>query len=719
MGKHRWGWKQARRVALLVVVILATAAPSALAAGPAARVARIGAAPGAQALSLVLPLRADLSGLRRLAAAVSDPASPQYGQYRSIAELARRYGASAADRARVTSFLRRFGARDVRIDRTGLFADATMSVTAAQHAFGTALARFQAGRATRFVAPATGPRVPAALHGAATGVVGLDTRPLFGAKPAIARAAQFDHLPGRLSPDNQYSGYPSRSGTPSGCAGALADRGFTPNQYLTAYDLAGLQSAGATGAGERVALIEIDGYRYSDITAFAGCFGLGVPAVNGYGVNLRHPLAPGGESTLDLEVLDAAAPGLKAVDVYESQSRASDVLRSLTAPLQNGNRVPEVISASLGTCEPALAASIGASGVRAVEGELALTTAAGISVLAATGDTGSSDCIGNNGPVAALAVNFPASSPYVTGVGGTNVALNAANQIDAQIVWNDAPYNVGAGGGGFSRLFSRPSYQKGFETLPRRGLPDVAMLSDPLPGYAVYCTASDCAQGGPGPWIAVGGTSAATPLLAGGLALVDQVLRLHQKQNLGLVNPLLYRIARENPTVGVFSDVTSSDNDLGAILPSGSKHPLGCCSAGPGYDMATGLGGVDLGKLAFLAVADQPAIATVGVSVRRQRVLARNSLAARLTCSRRCLVAASATITVPGARPIQLASDRHLLLRTGSHAATMHLSTAQARTIRAALGRHRTVIAEVRAVLTESGGNVEATSRPRALRITG
>lgn len=719
MGKHRWGLEQARRTALLVVVILVTAAPAALAAGPAAHVARIGAAPGAQSLSLVLPLRADIAGLRRLAAAVSDPASAQYGQYRSIAQLARRYGASAADRARVTSVLRRAGARDVRIDRTGLFADATMTVAAAQRTFGTALARFETGRATRFVAPAAGPRLPADLRGAATGVVGLDTRPLFGARPAIARAAQFAHRPGRLSADNEYSGYPSRSGTPSGCAGALADRGFTPNQYLTAYNLAGLQSAGATGAGERVALVEIDGYRYSDITAFADCFGLGVPAVNGYGVNLRHPLAPGGESTLDLEVLDAAAPGLKAVDVYESQSRASDVLRSLTAPLQNGNRVPEVISASLGTCEPALAASIGASGVRAVEGELALTTAAGISVLAATGDTGSSDCIGNNGPVAALAVNFPASSPYVTGVGGTNVSLNPANQISAQIVWNDAPYNVGAGGGGFSRLFGRPSYQKGFQSLPRRGVPDVAMLSDPLPGYAVYCTAADCAQGGPGPWIAVGGTSAATPLLAGGLALVDQVLRLHQKQNLGLVNPLLYRIARENPTVGVFSDVTTSDNDLGTILPSGDKHPLGCCSANSGYDMATGLGGVDLGKLAFLAVADQPALAAVGVSVGRQHILPHRALVARVSCSRRCLVAASATITVPGARPIRLASRRHLLLGKGSRAAIVHLTAAQARTIRAALNHHHTVIADVRAVLTESGGNVEATSSTRRLRITG
>ena len=78
-----------------------------------------------------------------------------------------------------------------------------------------------------------------------------------------------------------------------------------------------LQQAGFEGQGERVALIEIDGFRYTDLRNFSKCFGLATPAINGFGVGLKKPLAPGGESTLDLEVLDAAAPKLKAVDVYE------------------------------------------------------------------------------------------------------------------------------------------------------------------------------------------------------------------------------------------------------------------------------------------------------------------------------------------------------------------------------------------------------------------
>src|SRR5581483_4975167 len=226
--------------------------------------------------------------------------------------------------------------------------------------------------------------------------------------------------------------------------------------------------------GERVALIEIDGFRYSDLRTFAGCFQLPVPAINGYGVGIGRPLSPGGESTLDLEVLDAAAPRLKEIDVYESRARAADVLRSLTAPLQNHGKTPQVISASLGTCEPALVESIGYAGVRAVEGALAAAAASGISVLASSGDDGSTACLGRTGPIDLLSVSFPASSPLVTGVGGTNIELNADNTLAAQVAWNDGPDDLAAGGGGVSGLFTRPSYQKGFVAPNRRAVPDVA-----------------------------------------------------------------------------------------------------------------------------------------------------------------------------------------------------------------------------------------------------
>ena len=103
------------------------------------------------------------------------------GQFEPTTTLARRFGAPVAARTRVLSYLRRAGATGARIDATGLFADATMKVSLAQHLFGTSLARYQSVRAGRYIAPTGATRIPPALAGAVTGVVGLNTRPVFAA----------------------------------------------------------------------------------------------------------------------------------------------------------------------------------------------------------------------------------------------------------------------------------------------------------------------------------------------------------------------------------------------------------------------------------------------------------------------------------------------------------------------------------------------------------
>jgi subtilase family serine protease len=705
------------------MVALGLLSGTALAAGPKAGAARVGSAPPAQKLQLVFPLKANLAGLERFATAVTTVGSPQYGDFEPIAVLARRFGASTTTRAGVLRYLARAGASRARIDATGLFADATMTVRLAQRLFATSLARYQGARQTRFVAPSSAARVPAALRGAVTAVVGLDTRSLVATgRSMVARTAHFTHAAAQVGSDQQGpSGYGLRTGHATGCAGALGQRGFDPNQYLTAYDYAPLQAAGVTGQGERVALIEIDGFRYQDLRSFAKCFLLAVPAINGYGVGLARPLAPGGETTLDLEVLDATAPDLKGIDVYESQARASDVLLSLTAPLQNRGHVPEVISASLGVCEPSLELAIGRSGVRTAEGALALAAASGISIMASSGDAGSSACVGRTGPLDGLADSYPASSPYVTGVGGTNVTLNSANQILNQPVWNDAPYNPSAGGGGSSGLFLRPSYQKGFVSSNRRGVPDVSMLADVLPGYNIFCTArGDCINSqNSNPWVPVGGTSAASPLFAGGIALVDETLREHGKQNLGLANPLLYKLDRGDAATHVISDVVTGDNDLGAYLSGGNHKPLGCCTAGAGYDLASGLGSVDLAKFAFLATATQPAIAQVGISLPRQRPVARHHVLAKLSCSRRCIVEALGVIAIPGARSIRLSSSMHLLLGKGRRTVQLDLSAADRGRLRRGLRAHKRIYATVAGAIVDSGGNVERLSRGQRLHITG
>ena len=123
-----------------------------------------------------------------------------------------------------------------------------------------------------------------------------------------------------------------------------------------------------------------------------------------------------------------------------------------------------------------------------------MAAADGVSVVSSAGDAGSTACLnptaGSEAPFRSKAVSFPASSPWVTGVGGTNVALTAGNDIARQVVWNNSPALPDAGGGGYSRLFRRPGYQRGFTRSRHRVVPDVSMLADPYPGYLIYCSAS-------------------------------------------------------------------------------------------------------------------------------------------------------------------------------------------------------------------------------------
>jgi len=704
--------RRALPAAALALLVALLAAPAAVAAPPtarlgqAARIAKLGAAPPSQPLQLVLPLRADLTGLQRFALAVTTPGSPQYGQYEPIARLARRFGASAATRARALGYLRRVGATGVKLDATGLFADATLGTGLAERLFAAPLARFRAQDGSRFVQPAgeaaTNVRIPAPLRGLVTAVVGLDTRPLAHA------AAQ---------PASAY--YPA-NGTQSGCPQGAGTGGFTPNQYLTAYGYDPLQHAGVTGQGQRVALIEIDGFKASDLDTFASCFGLSVPAINSYGVGLSRLLAPGGESTLDLELLGAAAPGLKAIDVYETHADAASTLRALIAPLQSPGRKPQVVSVSLGLCEPLAYLAVGRRALSSVEDALAMGTASGVTFLDASGDSGSADCTAADGtPLDRLSVNYPASSWWVTGVGGTNVVLDRANRIAGQTVWNDAGLAPGsAGGGGSSILLNRPPYQKGTVAANHRGVPDVAMLADLAPGYAIYCSSPDCVPKGVSAWQTIGGTSAATPLLAGGFALVDQLLGASGREQLGLVNPLLYEAGRSNAAASFFDDVTVGSNDVGPFI--GNGRPLGCCTTTPGYDEASGLGSVNLTQFAQLAVTTAPKIVHVSLSLpRHQRPLAARAVRATVSCTGPCRLAAYADVAIGRGRAFQVKSRPRSLGSAGRRTVAISFTGKELRRLRSARAHHQRIRAKIFGVILTGYGYVLRQTRGQTLTIGG
>ncbi len=552
-------------------------------------------------------------GLDNFVRSVSDPQSPQYREYATVEQLVHRFGAKPAAKKATMQWLKEHGATG-HLGVTGTFVTADIPA-------GVAAKALPAAGATASSAGAVSDarRVPVSLRGAVTGVSVLSTDPgLFGTNVETdAEAKGLGQEPG-LKGTSVFE----NKGTKTGCAEGRAAgeieplSGYTPNQYLEAFGHSELHKQGFKGQGKDIAVIEIDGFKKSDIDTFAKCFGLPKPNLKMRLAGISKPLAPGPETTLDLEVLTATAPKLQNIYVYEGGSSEVGLLVSVAAAIGSKGHHPAAISMSLGGCEADL---IGQIAFRDTLNEVfAVADGAGISVLVASGDQGSSACErvvdSQKTALPLLSASDPASSPYVTAVGGTNIELTKQNKIKQEAVWNDSPLIFGAGGGMWSILTTpRPWWQEGLLEKAGNGriVPDVAGLADIVPGYAIYCTAEECAREGEpeGGWQTVGGTSAATPLFAGGVLLADGYQEAHGAPPLGFLNPLIYEVGRENKAgkgpKNVLYDVTRGNNDLGSLTAAdaGGGKPLGCCSAAVGYDAASGWGSLQMQGLAKVGTA--------------------------------------------------------------------------------------------------------------------
>ena len=217
-----------------------------------------------------------------------------------------------------------------------------------------------------------------------------------------------------------------------------------------------------------------------------------------------------------------------------------------------------------------------------------------VTVLGAAGDWGASSPsdVSESTYYTHRVANWPASDPLVTAVGGLALHLNAAGQrLLPDNVWNEnsllgAPV---AGGGADSSVFGRPSYQKGVASVvgDHRGVPDVSMSASVDGGALVYWSF----PGLPPAYYIIGGTSEATPLFAGFVGVADQLAG----HPLGLLNPALYKLAAKH-AAGIV-DITTGENTV-SFVQNGKEYTVPGFVAGPGYDLASGLGTIDGAKLA-------------------------------------------------------------------------------------------------------------------------
>lgn len=546
--------------------------PSAVAEGPVE---------GDTVLNVVLGLERSQDLLTDRIEEIHDPDSSYYHDFRSVSEIAEEFGADDSVIDSVQEYLHDRGI-SLEADQTGGFLFGQATVGQMNRLFSTELNFYKIDKDT-FIAPLTSPTLPSELRGLVTEVLGLSTEPslweVTGPDSSEVEAAG-------TKAAIETPGSPTVTGTREGCEDALKRKGFTPNQLRTAYGIDELHLKGYHGEGITMALVEGSRFDQSSIDAFTSCFGISDPVLPNVVQLGSGTLKRSGEPFLDIEITLMIAPYLSGLYVFQTDLKSlADWVVLFASPLnaENTGGVPvQILSASLGNCE----IKWGYTAIHMLEYVFMSAAASGVHTFISAGDSGSSTCYHHDKTTKTRSVEYPASSQYVTGVGGTNLALHEDNTIKGEGVWNDKdfppPYNKkpGAGGGGKSRFLKRPSWQIGTK-IPSamRTTPDVAFFADPNPGYVI----NDSDKG----WFDDGGTSAATPFFAASIALVLQAAE-ENNTTLDLTYRMIYRLANSDAYPVTFQDILIGNNDL---------FDVGCCTAGPGYDMASGWGSLNIGSL--------------------------------------------------------------------------------------------------------------------------
>lgn len=458
--------------------------------------------------------------------------------------FAQRFSAYPDDIRKTEDFAHRHQLTVVRVDPAESVVVLSGTIAQFEAAFGVKLERFEHRSIGQYRGRSGAISLPDDLGDAVTAVLGLDSRPQ--ARPHF-----------RLRPPFQ----PARGAT------AVT---FTPPQLASLYGF-----PAGDGAGQCVAIVELGGgYRAADIEQYFRGLGIATPPalvdVNvGAGRNTPTGDAngPDGEVALDIEIAGAIAPAAK-IAVYFAPNSDAGFVQAVNAAVHDTVNRPSVISISWGGPE----AIWQAQSSQAFNRVLQTAAVLGVTVCAASGDSGSSDGLQDGG----LHVDFPASSPYVLACGGTQLDALPGQGIRREVTWNDEASGGGAGGGGISALFDLPEWQQGLAAtladgsrapLTKRGVPDVAGDASPQTGYEVSIAGTPAVMGG---------TSAVAPLWAALIARINAAAGAP----VGWINPTLY----QHP--GALRDITEGSN--------------GAYAAAPGWDACTGLGSPDGAQLAAI-----------------------------------------------------------------------------------------------------------------------
>jgi subtilase family serine protease len=541
------------------------------------------------------------AALERLLQAQQTRGNREYHQWLTPEEYASRFGVSQSDLEKLTSWLQDLGFSDIEAARSRNVISFSGTAAQVEAAFQTPIHQYElAGK--QHYANIADPVLPKPLEGVVEGIRGLnDFRP----KPRLIRSHAAIHANFTSSISGSHF--------------------LTPDDYATIYDVQPLYGSGIDGTGQKIAVAGQSDIVLSDIDAFRSAAGLpkNDPTIVLTGTDPGTNAGDASEADLDLEWSGGVARNASLIYV-NSKNAFTSAIYAVT------NNVAPVLVLTYGACE----AATGATEVNSMNSTFKQANAQGMTILVASGDDGAADCDTPNDPKAppatiatkGLAIDFPASSPYVTAVGGTELNDCTGNYWSAtdnkyggsalsyipEVAWNDTTAAavpcgssggiLSASGGGKSNMVTKPAWQRG-TGVPNDGfrdVPDVAFPASPDHDGYLECSGEgadsglpDCVNGfrnSKTDLDVIGGTSAAVPGFAGVIALLNQKMNSSQ----GNINQTLYNVA--SFSADAFHDVTTGSNKVPCKAASPDCPAAGGVlgyTAAPGYDLVTGLGSVD------------------------------------------------------------------------------------------------------------------------------
>lgn len=531
---------------------------------------------------------AQQTALDQLLADQQNPESASYHQWLTPEQFGEQFGLSDSDVAKVTAWLTGQGFTVTGVGRSKTFVTFSGTVATAERAFQTSIHSLTEN-GEQHIGNVTEPQLPAGLASVTASISGLNDFKL----RSRAQVRQ-------VAPD--AAEHPQYTSSVSG------DHYIAPGDFYTIYDINPLLTSSVNGSGITIAVMGQTDISLSDVAAFRTAAGLAanVPTVKVYGSDPGTSKNDVTEAQLDVEWSGAVAPSATILYVNSTDVLGTSLVQAID------NDVAPIITVSYGDCE----SGFGSTGLNAYNQLFAQANAEGITIMGPGGDSGATDCDYNvSVATGGLAVDFPASSPFVTGVGGsmfnegsgsywnTTNGTYAGSAISyiPEAVWNETASagatELSAGGGGASKFFTKPTWQTG-TGVPNdssRDVPDLALNAAYLHDGYLFCAQGFCTNGfrdAQGYLDEVGGTSVGTPSFAGMVALLEQKLG---GTRLGNINAKLYALANSTYYNNVFHDITVGNND--SPCRTGSPN---CANGGSigynattGYDQASGWGSVD------------------------------------------------------------------------------------------------------------------------------